>query len=51
MKRGPLFLALPLFLAMAAPAHAQEAFLTPAENLVVDGVPKIPALLAIVAAA
>jgi dipeptidyl aminopeptidase/acylaminoacyl peptidase len=46
MKRGPLFLALPLFLAMAAPAHTQEAFLTPAENLVVDGVPKIPALLA-----
>lgn len=46
MKRGPLFLALPLFLAIAAPAHAQEAFLTPAENLVVDGVPKIPALLA-----
>src|ERR1700674_5172551 len=46
MKRGPLFLALPLFLAMTAPAHAQEALLTPAENLVLDGVPKIPALLA-----
>ncbi len=46
MKRGPLFLALPLFLAMAAPAHAQEAFLTPAETLVGDGVPKIPASLA-----
>ena len=44
MKRGPLFLALPLFLAMAT--HAQEAFLTPSENLVVDGVPKIPASLA-----
>src|SRR6202521_5450244 len=44
MKRGPLFLAPPLFLAMAT--HAQEAFLTPSENLVVDGVPKIPASLA-----
>jgi dipeptidyl aminopeptidase/acylaminoacyl peptidase len=44
MKRYCFLLALALFSAL--PALAQDAFVAPPENLVVDGVPKIPAALA-----
>jgi len=44
MKRSWIWLALSCF--TACPVFAQEAYIVPAENLVVDGVPKIPAALA-----
>src|SRR5712692_7306714 len=44
MKRIRLWLAVSILLAL--PARAQDNYLTPADNLVVDGVPKIPASLA-----
>lgn len=44
MKRSWIWLTLSCF--TACPVFAQEAYLAPAENLVVDGVPKIPAALA-----
>ncbi len=44
MKRSGFLLALALFVAL--PALAQDAFIPPPENLVVNGVPKIPATLA-----
>jgi dipeptidyl aminopeptidase/acylaminoacyl peptidase len=44
MKRFCLFITLTLLVAL--PARAQDTYLTPADNLVVDGVPKIPASLA-----
>src|SRR5712692_11050881 len=44
MKRIRLLLAVSILLAL--PARAQDNYLTPADNLVVDGVPKIPASLA-----
>src|ERR1700694_1844216 len=43
-KKLLLILAAMLFVAVAAPA--QEAVIVPADNLIVDGVPKIPASLA-----
>ncbi len=44
MKRIRLLLAVSILLAL--PARAQDTYLTPTDNLVVDGVPKIPASLA-----
>ena len=44
MKRSGFLLALAFFVAL--PALAQDAFISPPENLVVNGVPKIPATLA-----
>jgi dipeptidyl aminopeptidase/acylaminoacyl peptidase len=44
MKRYCFLLALALFAALLAPA--QDTYIAPPENLVVDGVPKIPAALA-----
>ncbi len=44
MKRMRLLLAVSILLAL--PARAQDTYLTPTDNLVVDGVPKIPASLA-----
>ena len=44
MKRLGLSLAVMMLAAM--PALAQEPVIAPAENLVVDGVPKIPVSLA-----
>ncbi len=44
MKRIRLLLAVSILLAL--PARAQDTYLTPTDNLVVDGVPKIPATLA-----
>jgi dipeptidyl aminopeptidase/acylaminoacyl peptidase len=44
MKRIRWLLAISIL--MALPARAQDTYLTPADNLVVDGVPKIPASLA-----
>jgi hypothetical protein len=44
MRRFSLLLA--GFLFVALPASAQDTYVVPADNLVVDGVPKIPASLA-----
>ena len=44
MKRGYLLLAIGVF--VLAPVRAQDAVIAPSDNLVVDGVPKIPASIA-----
>jgi Tol biopolymer transport system component len=44
MKRFCLLLALGIF--VLAPVRAQDSVIAPADNLIVDGVPKIPAALA-----
>ena len=44
MKHFCLLLA--SFFFVALPARAQDTYVVPADNLVVDGVPKIPAALA-----
>ncbi len=46
MKRFVLFLFLAAAVLAAAPAFAQNAEIAPGDNLVVDGVPRIPARLA-----
>src|SRR6266852_9475326 len=46
MMRKKLLLILAAILLVAAAAPAQEPVIAPADNLVVDGVPKIPASLA-----
>jgi len=45
-KKLSLILAAVLFVAAARTTPAQEPFITPADNLVVDGVPKIPSSVA-----
>jgi len=44
MKRFCLLLALGFF--VLAPVHAQDSVIAPSDNLIVDGVPKIPASIA-----
>src|SRR5260370_38276631 len=46
MTKRKLILSLAVLLLLAGAAPAQEAAIAPADNLVVDGVPKIPASLA-----